>query len=171
MTRDHELLRSAHAHGPNIKNVTFVGSINAVTDGSAASIANRVFTDQDWVSHTVDDARRMQNDFISYCVAKKESEQAIWKYVETERPHFSVTVFCPALLIGPALHHVDDMQSINYTNYVVYMYINGKNQRIPRTPFPSYVSPSFGYIRDSNSLQPLCHRSTSATQPLRTFAP
>jgi nucleoside-diphosphate-sugar epimerase len=139
--RDHELLHAAHKYAPNIKNITFVGSINAITDGTAEAIANRVYTEQDWLPHTIEDARRLQNDYISYCVAKKESEQAIWKYVETEKPHFSVTVFCPALLLGPALHVVDSMKNLNFTSHVVYMYIDGANQRIPRTPFPSYVSP------------------------------
>jgi nucleoside-diphosphate-sugar epimerase len=138
--RDHELLKAAHKYGPNVKNITFVGSINAITDGTAEAIANRVYTEQDWISHTTEDARRLQNDNISYCVSKKESEKAVWNYVETEKPHFSVTVFCPALLIGPALHHVDNMKSINFTNDVVYMYIDGAHQRIPPTHFPSYVS-------------------------------
>jgi nucleoside-diphosphate-sugar epimerase len=134
------LLKAAHKYGPNIKNITFVGSINAITDGTAEAIANRVYTEQDWLPYTTEDARRLQNDNISYCVAKKESEQFIWKYVETEKPHFSVTVFCPTLLIGPALHHVDNMKSINFTSDVVYMYIDGAHKRIPQTHFPAYVS-------------------------------
>ena len=137
--RDLELLKSAKAYGSNIKNITFVGSINAVTDGSAESIANKVYTSKDWISYTVDDARAMQNSFISYCVSKKEAEKAIWNFVETEKPHFSVTVFLPCLLFAPAIHYVDNMKSINFTNDIIYSYINKTNQSIPPTSFPGYV--------------------------------
>jgi hypothetical protein len=51
-----------------------------------------------------------------------------------------VTVFCPTLIIGPAIHYVDNMQKINFTNDVMYAYFNGTNKRIPPTWFPAYVS-------------------------------
>jgi nucleoside-diphosphate-sugar epimerase len=139
-------LRSAQAHGPSIKNITFVGSVNAVTDGSAQSIANRVITNEDWISYTAEDARTMQNSFISYCVAKKEAEKGIWDFVERIKPHFSVTVILPTLIIGPALHFVDDLKKINLTNDIIYSYINGTNERIPPTPFPGYVGLRFPMI-------------------------
>jgi nucleoside-diphosphate-sugar epimerase len=113
--------------------------VNAVTDGSAESIANRVITNKDWLSYTVEDARAKQSSFVSYCVAKKEAEKGIWDFVETKKPHFSVTVFLPSLIFGPALHLVDNLKKINLTNGIIYSYINGTHERIPPTQFPSYV--------------------------------
>lgn len=136
---DISLLKSAKAHGSNIKHIAFVGSINSVTDGAAESIANKVFTTKDWIPYTIEQARSMQNSFISYCVAKKEAEKAIWNFVETEKPHFTVTVFLPCLVFGPAIHYVNDINKINLTNDIIYSYINGSSESIPPTPFPSYI--------------------------------
>jgi len=83
----------------------------------------------------------MQSPYISYCVSKKEAEKVVWDFVETEKPHFSVTVFLPTIIIGPAIHHVDNLKKINFSNDIIYLYINGTNKRIPATPFPSYVRP------------------------------
>jgi nucleoside-diphosphate-sugar epimerase len=112
--------------------------VNSITDGSQEQLVNKVFTNKDWNPLTPEDARRVQNRHISYCVSKKESERAIWNFVETDKPHFTVTVFLPCLIMGPALD-VDNINDIKFTNNFFYAYFNGTNDRIPPTPFPSYV--------------------------------
>jgi hypothetical protein len=158
--RDIELLKSAKAYGSSIKTIAFVGSVNSVTDGTAESIAKKVFTSKDWIPYTVEQAQTMQNSFVSYCVAKKEAEKAVWNFVETEKPHFNVSVFLPCLIFGPAIHYVNSMKKINYTNDIIYSYFNGTNESIPPTPFPSYVrqflSSPFCYSLDASIYTDRC---------------
>ncbi len=64
--------------------IAVTGSINAMTTGQ--DIDARIFNSGEWLPLTIDDAIKAQHPYISYCVAKAESEKAIWKFVEDEKP-------------------------------------------------------------------------------------
>jgi len=89
---------------------------------------------------SIEDARKAQNPYYSYCVAKAESEKAIWQYVKAEKPHYSVTVLLPALIFGPPIQPVLDLKKMNYSTNVFYSLFNGTYDVTPPTSFPSYVS-------------------------------
>lgn len=79
---------------------------------------------------------------ISYCVGKKLGEKAIWKFVDEEKPAYSVTNFCPPLLWGPLLQHVPDTKSLNLSSNVVWAVMtsaNSESGKVPQTLFPAYV--------------------------------
>jgi nucleoside-diphosphate-sugar epimerase len=102
-------------------------------------IDSRTFTSASWLPLSISDAIAAQHPYISYCVAKAESEKAIWKFVEEEKPGFSVTNLLPCLIFGPPLQPVSSLKKINYSNDVFYELFNGSNEVIPGTSFPSYV--------------------------------
>lgn len=133
-----ELLKSASKYGKNVKAIAVTGSVNAITTGADAGV--RDYNSSAWLPVSIDDAIAAQNAYISYCVAKAESEKAIWKYVEEEKPHYSVSVLLPALIFGPPLQPVPDLKKINYSTDVLYSLFNGTYETTPSTSFPSYVS-------------------------------
>jgi hypothetical protein len=135
-----EILKSASKYGKNVKAIAVTGSINAITTGADAGV--RVYDSAAWLPVSIEDAIAAQNAYISYCVAKAESEKAIWKYVETEQPPFSVTVLLPALIFGPPIQPVTDLKKINYSTDTFYALFNGTYETTPNTSFPSYVSAS-----------------------------
>ena len=119
-------------------------------------IADRTFNSSEWlpVSHrpgnlfqttahrcqvSIDDAIAANHPYISYCVAKAESEKAIWKYVEENTPSYTVSVLLPALIFGPPIQPVSSLKKINYSSDVFYSLFNGTYEVIPDTSFPSYV--------------------------------
>jgi hypothetical protein len=83
----------------------------------------------------------MQHAFISYCVGKKLGEQAIWDFVETEKPSFTVTNFMPPLIMGPPLQKVRDLTNINLSVNLIYHCFDGTTDTVPNTMFPAYVRP------------------------------
>ncbi|KAH6712093.1 hypothetical protein BKA61DRAFT_644462 [Leptodontidium sp. MPI-SDFR-AT-0119] len=113
-----EILKSAKKYGKNIKSIVVTGSVNAMTTGQ--DIDTRVFTSKEWLPLTIEDAVKAQHPYFSYCVAKAESEKAIWKFVETEKPAFTVT-------------------NINYSSDVFHSLFNGTYETTPDTSFPSYI--------------------------------
>ncbi|KAH8177001.1 NAD dependent epimerase/dehydratase family protein [Sarocladium implicatum] len=133
------LLRSAHEFGKSLKHVAITGSINAVTMGD--DLADRVLTNESWLSLTREDARAANHYFVSYCSSKKESELAVRKFVETEKPSFGVTVFLPPLIFGPPIQAIKKPLSkgINFSVDTLYDLWNGKNDNIPATMFPSWI--------------------------------
>ena len=134
-----EILKSATKYGTNLKAIAVTGSINAITTG--ADTAARVYDSSAWLPVSIADAIGAQNPYISYCVAKAESEKAIWKYVEEEKPKYSVSVLLPALIFGPPIQPVKSLKGLNYSTGTLYELINGSHDVVPATTFPSYVSP------------------------------
>jgi nucleoside-diphosphate-sugar epimerase len=106
---------------------------------TGADVSTRTFTSTSWLPLTVADARAANHPYISYCVAKAEADKAIWAYVKENRPHFSVSVFLPALIFGPPIHPVTSLQKMNYSTDVFYALFNGSLDVVPPTSFASYV--------------------------------
>ncbi len=133
------LLRSAHRNAPTIKSVAVTGSVNALTTGSPEELLAGPITNETWLPISQEQAREMNNAYISYCSAKKEGELAIWDFVKTEQPSFAVTVLLPALIFGPPLQPLKSLKSLNYSTNVIYSFINGTYESVPATTFPSFV--------------------------------
>lgn len=79
---------------------------------------------------------------MQYCVSKKIAEKAIWKFIEEERPQFTVTNFMPALIWGPMLQKVESAKKVNFSDAIVQSVLNsGKSDSgtVPNTSFPGYV--------------------------------
>lgn len=115
------------------------GSINALTTGD--DLPARVLTHESWNNITPDAARAANHPYISYCSSKKEAELAVWEFVKTEKPSFTVTVFLPALIFGPPIQPVKDAKSLNFSAGIFYSLFSGENagKPVPGTMFPSYV--------------------------------
>ncbi|EHK21639.1 uncharacterized protein TRIVIDRAFT_52826 [Trichoderma virens Gv29-8] len=134
------LLRSAQANAPALKSIVVTGSINACTTGSPKEVSAGPITNSTWLPVTKEAAREAQNAYISYCSGKKEGELAIWDFVKTNSPKFSVTVFLPALIFGPPIEPVKQgAKGLHYSARIIYSFFNGTYTTIPPTTFPSYV--------------------------------
>jgi nucleoside-diphosphate-sugar epimerase len=133
------LLRSAKQYAPTLKAIAMTGSINAITTGD--DLPARVLTNKSWNTITTDFAREAKNAYISYCVSKKEAELAVWEFVKSEKPSFTVTVFLPALIFGPPIQPVKSVKSLNFSSATFYSLFSGDNagKPVPGTMFPSYI--------------------------------
>ena len=134
------LLQSAHKHAPTVKSIVVTGSVNASTTGSPDELNAGPLTDKTWLPITQEQARAQNNPYISYCSGKKEGELAIWEFVKSASPKYSVTVLLPALIFGPPIHAVKNgVKGLNYSCNVVYGLFNGSSEEVPATTFPSYI--------------------------------
>jgi len=88
---------------------------------------------------TKEDARKAQEGFVSYVSSKKEAERAVWDFVETQKPHFGVTVLLPALIFGPPIQPVKSVLALNFSTGLFYSLWNGSYETVPATMFPSYI--------------------------------
>lgn len=136
------LLKAAKAYAPTLKSIAVTGSVNSITTGAVEDNKAREYTNESWNDITPESARELKSDFISYCSSKKESELALWEFVKSEKPNFSVTVLLPALIFGPPLQPLTDLKNLNLSVGLVYRYFNGSFDELPNTHsaiFPSYV--------------------------------
>ncbi|KAK3168204.1 hypothetical protein OEA41_004650 [Lepraria neglecta] len=77
---------------------------------------------------------------ISYCVGKNLAVKAIWKFVEEEKPSYTVTNFLPALIFEPPLQQVRDLKKLNFSKAKLYSRFDGANKVVSGTTFPAYAS-------------------------------
>jgi len=136
------LLKSAVKYAPNLKSIAITGSINAMTMGTPEENRTIEYTNETWNNITREKAREAQNPYVSYCSSKKEAELAVWDFIKTEKPKFTVTVFLPALIYGPPIQAVKDVKHLNFSVNTVYKLFNGTYDEIPSTHdgiFPSYI--------------------------------
>ncbi|KAK1834969.1 hypothetical protein QBC39DRAFT_251200 [Podospora conica] len=133
------LLRSAKRSAPTLKSFVATGSVNALTTGMPDELKAGPMSNKTWLAITREQARETNNAYISYCSGKKEGELAIWDFVKTESPSFSVTVLLPALIFGPPLQPVKSVKSLNYSINLIYSFFSGQYTEIPPTSFPSFV--------------------------------
>lgn len=84
------LLKGAKAHAPTLKSIAISGSINSITTGAVEDNQAREYTNESWSAITPEFAREDKSPYIMYCSSKKEAELAIWEFVKTEKPDFSV---------------------------------------------------------------------------------
>ena len=134
------------------------GSINAITTGSAEDINARTFTSDEWLPLGPKEAREMANAYISYCVAKKEAERAVWNYVKEFHPKYSITFLLPPLIFGPPIQYISDIKRMNYSSAQFYGLWSGENEVLPGTGFA-------GYVRSSLLLFPSLRFCLSTTNP------
>lgn len=85
------LLKSAKAYATTLKSIVITGSINSITTGAPDDNKAREYTNESWNDITPEVARQSNSAFIMYCSSKKEAELAIWDFVKTEKPSFSVS--------------------------------------------------------------------------------
>ncbi|EXJ70689.1 uncharacterized protein A1O5_05679 [Cladophialophora psammophila CBS 110553] len=154
------LLRSAKTYGKNVKAVSVTGSLNAITLGDQEDIKNRVFGSGEWLPLGREDAVKAESNYISYCVGKKLAEKALWKFVEEEKPSFTVTNFMPPLIFGPMLQKVAGVQKINFSNSLIHAIMNSKKSesaKVPMTAFPGWID-----VRDLAKVQILALTNPNA---------
>lgn len=67
---------------------------------------------------------------IVYMASKTEAEKAVWRFVEEEKPHFTVNSICPSSIMGEPLHksHIESPAS-----WLKLLY-DGKTERLANFP-------------------------------------
>ncbi|KAL2419908.1 hypothetical protein ABEF95_008264 [Exophiala dermatitidis] len=145
------LLTSALRYGNKVKAISVTGSINAITLGDQDDVKKRAFDNKDWLPLGREDAINAQDPYISYCVGKKLAEQAIWKFIDEQKPPFSVTNFMPPLIFGPMFQKVPSVAKINFSNRQFHSILNSakaEGRKVPSTMFPGYID-----VRDLAKIQ------------------
>ena len=82
------------------------------------------YTEASWNPVTMDDLNRSRPTV--YRLSKKYAEKAAWEFVENEKPGFDLATVCPPLVLGPVVHHLATLDSINTSNERVVELLRGQ---------------------------------------------
>ncbi|KAI0855333.1 hypothetical protein F4860DRAFT_496613 [Xylaria cubensis] len=123
------LLESVYKYAPNVKRVVITSSSAAILDHQQPT---KVYTEADWCPVTEEQALIGPGD--GYRASKTFAERAAWKFVEEKSPSFSLTVCNPPLVLGPILHHLESLSSLNTSNQRIRDIMSGVcKQGLPAT--------------------------------------
>lgn len=107
---------------------------------SFASIVNpfkgawpeHTYSEQDWNPITHEQA--LENNSNGYRASKTFAEKAAWKFVEEEKPNFTLATINPPLVFGPIVHYLNSLDSLNTSNERVRDLIQGKSKGASEIP-------------------------------------
>jgi nucleoside-diphosphate-sugar epimerase len=91
-----------------------------------------IYSEASWNPVTLADIHK--SPATAYRASKKLAERAAWDFVEAEKPNFDLVTVCPPLVLGPVVHHLASLESINTSNERVVQLLQGKwRNEIPAT--------------------------------------
>ncbi|KAJ8131302.1 hypothetical protein O1611_g2328 [Lasiodiplodia mahajangana] len=105
------LLESVYKNAPSVKRVVITSSSAAILDPQRPT---KVYSEVDWCPITEEQA--LVGPANGYRASKTFAERAAWRFVEEKKPSFSLAVCNPPLVLGPVLHHLESLSSLNTSN-------------------------------------------------------
>ncbi|KAI1297803.1 NAD(P)-binding protein [Xylaria venustula] len=115
------LLQAVYKNAPNVKRVVVTSSSAAILDHSQPT---KVFSEADWCPVTEHQA--LIGPVNGYRASKTFAERAAWNFVEEKKPNFSLVVCNPPLVLGPVIHHLESLDSLNTSNERIHELISGR---------------------------------------------
>jgi nucleoside-diphosphate-sugar epimerase len=125
------ILKAIHRSAPSVKRVVVTASFACIID-EAHLTDPYVYSEASWNPVTIDDIHR--SPATAYRASKKLAEKAAWDFVAEQKPSFDLVTICPPLVLGPVVHHLADLKSINTSNERVVQLVQGQwREAIPPT--------------------------------------
>ncbi|KAK6501351.1 hypothetical protein TWF481_009193 [Arthrobotrys musiformis] len=133
------VLRSAKAHGNNLKTFVNMSSIVSIWD---PTVKDKTFTESDWNNFAYPTTQKLGSEtpgFITYMASKAEAEKAVWKFRDEEKPAFNIVAINPAWVSGPPLVVPKDKSKIGETTRTIFDILAKEKEIYPLGAVPTYV--------------------------------
>lgn len=118
------ILKALKRSAPSVKRVIITSSFASILDEAHFTDPNHTFTEASWNPAGLADIH--SSPATAYRVSKTLAERAAWKFVADEKPNFDLVTVCPPLVLGPVVHHLATLDSINTSNERVVALLQGK---------------------------------------------
>ncbi|KAF1826040.1 NAD(P)-binding protein [Dissoconium aciculare CBS 342.82] len=126
------ILKSIKKNAPSVKQVVITSSFASIVDGTKGPRPEYTYTEADWNPVTQEQA--VKDPSTGYRASKTFAERAAWDFVEKENPNFSLATICPPLVLGPIVHYLNSLDSLNTSNQRIRDIVQGKaKDEIPET--------------------------------------
>ncbi|TVY85388.1 Ketoreductase [Lachnellula suecica] len=121
------ILKAIKKNAPSVKRVVITSSFASIVNASKGnSWTEHTYSEADWNPITEQEA--VQNPSNGYRASKTFAEKAAWDFVEKEKPNFTLSTMCPPLVIGPIVHYLNSLDSLNTSNQRTANLMTGKNK-------------------------------------------
>ena len=126
------ILKSIKKSAPSVKHVVITSSFASIVNPSKGNWPGHKYTEADWNPITHEEA--LQSPPAGYRASKTFAEKASWDFVEKEKPNFTLSTINPPLVLGPIVHYLNSLESLNTSNQRIRDIYQGKaKDEIPET--------------------------------------
>ena len=151
------ILQAVAAYNPKVKRVVITSSFASIVDIEKGPWPEHTYSEEDWNPVTYDTAKSTSNGSVSYLASKTFAEREAFKYVEENKPNFSISTICPPMVYGPVEHGVNDMSKLNTSAADIYRLMNGSEKEVPENMSFAYVD-----VRDVATAHRLAYEKPEA---------
>lgn len=110
-------LNAIKEYGKNVERVVVTSSYAAITGFADLATPGKTVDESSW--NPITKEQSLRDPFNGYIGSKKLAEQIVWKYVETNKPKWGVSVVNPTYVLGPQTFEVKDKSALNTSNEVI----------------------------------------------------
>ncbi|KAI9700858.1 MAG: methylglyoxal reductase (NADPH-dependent) gre2 [Candelina mexicana] len=118
------ILKAIKKNAPSVTRVAITSSFASIVNGSEGNRPGYQYSEKDWNPITEDEA--IQNPSNGYRASKTFAEKAAREFVEKEKPNFTLSTMCPPLVLGPIVHYLNSLDTLNTSNQRVRNIITGQ---------------------------------------------
>lgn len=115
------ILKAIKQYAPSVQRVVITSSMAAVLNPFSPPAE---YTEESWNPITKEQA--VSDVVMGYLSSKTFAERAAWDFVQKELPNFSLATINPPAVLGPIIHHLASLDSINTSNEVLAAVVQGK---------------------------------------------
>ncbi|KAI5815642.1 hypothetical protein BZA77DRAFT_315615 [Pyronema omphalodes] len=130
------ILQAIKKYAPEVKRVVITSSFAAIVDSAKGIATGHCYTEKDW--NPVTEEQAYKDAGTGYRASKTLAEKAAWKFVEDEKPNFSIATINPPLVFGPVKPYMANLDGINTSNE--------KFRNMLRGEMKEKLAPSGGYV-------------------------
>ncbi|KAK2753699.1 methylglyoxal reductase (NADPH-dependent) gre2 [Onygenales sp. PD_40] len=106
------ILRAIKRSAPTVTRVVITSSFAAVIN--LTKPVSHTFSEADW--NPITEAEADLNPANGYRASKTFAEKAAWEFLEKEKPNFTIATINPPVVIGPVVHYLASLSTINTSN-------------------------------------------------------
>ncbi|EXJ57963.1 dihydroflavonol-4-reductase [Cladophialophora yegresii CBS 114405] len=128
------ILKAVKKNAPTVKRIVITSSFAAILN---ATSQEKVYSEKNWNPITEEEA--IQNPANAYRASKTFAERAAWEFVEKEKPNFDIATINPPLVLGPVVHYLNSLDSINTSNERVRNMIQGRTKESGLPPTGVFI--------------------------------
>ncbi|KAF4847748.1 putative uncharacterized oxidoreductase [Colletotrichum siamense] len=112
--------------GSALKRVVHVSSLAAMLDNSKDPRIGYVYDESDWNPTTFEEAASLKDRASLYLASKALSEKAVWAWMKDNQTNFDLSCLNPALVLGPHLEEIDNLDEITSTSKLLWQLVDAK---------------------------------------------
>ncbi|OAP59771.1 hypothetical protein AYL99_04773 [Fonsecaea erecta] len=128
------ILKAVKKYAPTVKRVVITSSFAAIINPKSHE---KVYSEKNWNPVTEEEAT--QDPATTYRASKTFAERAAWEFVEKEKPNFDVATINPPLVLGPVVHYLNSLETINTSNERIRNMIQGRTKESGLPPTGAYL--------------------------------